>query len=548
MPVRFGRRVGALVLAGSALATIGLTAWSVTKDLADSALWVAAAGLLCGFVQAAISVSDHVSRRNKPQIDVSERADDLANIVEEQWEAEADARQLRIPQVLPLSWVRTDRPRDPQYPGRVVRDRLAGRTDGRFDDVASKIAADFRQIHSGRLVVVGEPGSGKTVLTILLTLGLLQKRGDGEPMPVLLAASSWDPVRESLDDWVIRTLAESYYAGRMQIPQQLLNRRLVMPILDGLDEIPEPARRGAVRALNHAVGGERPVVVACRTAEYSELITDGAPTLRQAPVVKVLPVQAEDVVAHLSRAEWPPGTCWDGIYAELQTCPQGPVGTALSTPLMIALARTVYQRLGGDPGELLDGSRFDCRHAIEDHLTDRFIDAAYAPDRLPSGEPVVRTRSPWKAVQARAWLTFLAVYLHRHRERDLAWWLLSQRLLSVWVGPALGMLVGIIVMTVVSVTTAIVATDKVGEAIAAGAVAGGVFVPLAIVVWYATADRAPGRLSPGIRGSLGLLRSGFLMGGAVVGVVAVPVLVVIGAIMWITDGWSIETGRGRDRP
>ncbi|MEU2718035.1 hypothetical protein [Streptomyces sp. NPDC007205] len=75
---------------------------------------------------------------------------------------------------------------------------------------------------NGRLVILGEPGSGKSVLAILLTLGLLKDRAPGGPLPVLLPASSWDPVRESLDDWIVRTLALPYYSGRPEIPRTLL--------------------------------------------------------------------------------------------------------------------------------------------------------------------------------------------------------------------------------------------------------------------------------------------------------------------------------------
>jgi hypothetical protein len=43
-------------------------------------------------------------------------------------------------------------------------------------------------------VVLGEPAAGKSVVALLLTLGLLPD----EPVPVLLTVSSWNPHQEDL--------------------------------------------------------------------------------------------------------------------------------------------------------------------------------------------------------------------------------------------------------------------------------------------------------------------------------------------------------------
>jgi hypothetical protein len=82
---------------------------------------------------------------------------------------------------------------------RVLRMRLDGWLNGRFEEVIAQLAAGYARVPNRRLVVIGEPGSGKTVLAILLTLGLLRVCESGGPVPVLLPVSSWDPVRERLD-------------------------------------------------------------------------------------------------------------------------------------------------------------------------------------------------------------------------------------------------------------------------------------------------------------------------------------------------------------
>src|SRR5207247_1673938 len=64
------------------------------------------------------------------------------------------------------------------------------RLHGRLDQIGEKYLA----LPHRRLVVLGEPGAGKTVLAILLTLSLLERRQSGEPVPVLLGLASWDPM------------------------------------------------------------------------------------------------------------------------------------------------------------------------------------------------------------------------------------------------------------------------------------------------------------------------------------------------------------------
>jgi hypothetical protein len=108
---------------------------------------------------------------------------------------------------------------------------------------------------------------------------------------------------------------------------------------------------------------------------------------------------------------------WDPVLACLGT--PAPVGQALATPLMVGLARAIYnarhgERLGDlhDPAELCSPALAD-RAAVERHLFDAFIPSAYRP----------RISGRWTAEQAEAWLIFLARHLDSGIESaDFAWW------------------------------------------------------------------------------------------------------------------------------
>lgn len=544
-PVRLNTRtVRNLCLTALGTVTLGLTLW-MWKSGQDPNSVATIAGLFASLASLLVAVVD-VFRGTETPPDPAALADDLTRQLREQWLDEARARRLQAPRVLPLAWrttagnltdteLRTGPTGSP-----VLRLRLDGRLEGRFEDVTDRLAEGFARVPNRRLVVVGEPGSGKTVLAILITLGLLAAREAGGAVPVLLPVSSWDPVLEPLDDWIVRTMARPYYNGRPEIPRMLLAHGLVTPVLDGLDEIPESARRGAIRKINEQPN--RPLVVTCRAVEYEELIRAGATALRQAAVVEVLPVTPQDAITYLRDVNWPPGVDWSPVFARLRTEPQSPLAKALSTPLMVTSARLVYQKGGGDPTELLDESRFGSEYAVEDHLLHGMLDAAYAPD--PALSPETAPRERWTPEQARRWLTFLARHLHDHRERDLAWWQLSTRLLPSWAGLGVGLCLGAVVasaaMAWVRVTAAADRSDTYNT-VMMPLVLGVAFALLNALVWNASSSRPPGRLTWALRGSAERLFRGFTTGTGLASLLVTPIMTVVTIAQILnleTPGWG----------
>jgi hypothetical protein len=550
------RNVRNTLLVVLAAVAVGLVVWMRLPNRLQNVWDAGILGLLLSVAGLAVSVADYFrDAETAAARDPGRLADDLAYTVRAQWVEESKARRLRDPRVLPIVWSSSERgvgdgldsfaalnasPGTTAWPrsgGRVTRMHLDGRLAGRFDEVTRQLAESYRRLPGGRLVVLGEPGSGKSVVTILLALGLLDEhlRQAGGPVPVLVSTSSWDPVIEPLDDWLVRTIADLYYSGSQEIPRLLLNHGKLLTVLDGLDEIAETVRPDAVRALNHAIGRDRPIVVTCRTAEYVDVIQSGSPALRRAPVVEIAPVSAAHAVEYLTEINWPENTDWRPVCTDLLSRPDGAVAAALSTPLMLSLAKAVYQRCGGDPTELLDTARFDCRQAVEDFLLDRMIEAAYAPDRLPSGEPIDPARQKQDADQARRWLTYLARYLHEHRERDLAWWLLADRLLSPWAVLGIGISAVAVLMAGIYVwACSIHQLPEYRSHLGPVAAGGGLFGLLAMVTWPIGAGRAPGRLSFARRGSAARLRSGIRTGLRLTALPAVP------GFIWITITTMID--------
>ena len=155
-----------------------------------------------------------------------------------------------------------------------------------------------------------------------------------------------------------------------------------MPILDGLDEIPEEVRGPAIGRINDALRPGEHLVVTCRSKEYLEAVRQigGAEvTLRAAAAVQLRPLDAEAVRAYLCDDAAGPVTRarWDPVLAVLGT--EALAAQALGTPLMVGLARTIYNPRSGelagslrDPAELC-GPELTNRVAVESLLFDAFI-------------------------------------------------------------------------------------------------------------------------------------------------------------------------------
>jgi transcriptional regulator with XRE-family HTH domain len=357
-------------------------------------------------------------------------ARELATAVARQWKAESVMRSLGRPEPIQLSWSVTRRTaapasRDP-WPGEPALPAL-----GR--DLSGLITA-FRQLPKRQLVLLGEPGAGKTAFAVLLILGLLADPEPGEPVPVLLPVSSWDPRAEHLYAWLARKLAEEYPGlGNAavygpQAAQRLVTDGRVMPVLDGLDEAPPELQEALIDAIDLATAGGHPFILTCRSTEYGQALRRGGVTLSSATAVEMQPVGIESAARFLT-ARQPPGlTRWEPVIEHARRHPREPLAQVMSTPLMVDLARTAYGAPGSDPAELLDTARFPGRAALEGHLLDAFLPVAYPPQPpRPSATAGIELPAPLRYQPERAtrWLTFLARHLQSARTRDLAWWQLA---------------------------------------------------------------------------------------------------------------------------
>ncbi|MEU9787573.1 NACHT domain-containing protein [Streptomyces phaeochromogenes] len=372
-------------------------------------------------------------------------ANTLVSAVRTQWEAEARVRRLNDPYPLPVSWDPAEASLMEDWELLCRQASRSGcqtgvaRTPAALAGTNAEITEVFTQRTPGqRLLVLGEPGAGKSMLLLTLLLGLLERRAPDGPVPVIFPLASFNPARQDLQTWMRERLERDYPGlrelhqashNRTSLAALLLDERLVLPLLDGFDEIPHDLRPQALDAINEALPPGHSFVLAGRSNEYRAALQPaiGVPVrLTGTPAVQLAPVTASVASAYLERDAGGSGTAsaerWHPVFSQLRV-PHSALAQVLTTPLMLFLARTIYNPRPGEttaalpqPADLCDQQRFPNPPRLRMHLLDAFLAAAYRPHP--------QHPCSWDAERAQKAFTSLAAHLatNLNGTTDIAWW------------------------------------------------------------------------------------------------------------------------------
>ncbi|MCA6092198.1 helix-turn-helix domain-containing protein [Streptomyces sp. SCA3-4] len=381
----------------------------------------------------------------------------LAQAVAARWQREEEHRQVHDPYPLPLRWQPAPEELTDHWAN--IRRLPAGvrhgplELSGRLDEIVGV----YGRIPSGRLVVLGRPGSGKTILAVRFVLDHLKSRARTHAVPVIFSIGSWDPTAITFRDWLARQLTRDHPGlaapgpAGPSLAAALVESGRVLPVLDGFDEIAGGLRRPALEALNATT---LPLVLTSRPSEYAAAVAE-TDVLTSAAAVSLIDLTLGDLADYLPRTTRkarggdPARTAWDPVLSELgeQGGPGGPgeqrgsgehgerphsraganLAAVLTTPLMVTLARAVYSDTPGhDPVSLLDTRRFGSPEELEEHLLDNFVATVYRP--RPEHHPGSGPRRDVDPERARYWLGYLAHHLTRLDTPNLEWWRLGSGL------------------------------------------------------------------------------------------------------------------------
>ncbi len=154
----------------------------------------------------------------------------------------------------------------------------------------------------GTLLILGEPGAGKTITLLQLARDLIARAEEeiDRRIPVVLNLSSWAAEKQTIAKWIVEELNSKYQVNR-KIGQQWVEKQELLLLLDGLDEIRDLEKRNAcVTALN-AFQKEQAteMVVCCRVRDYEKL----GNRLKLQSALVLRPLSAEQIHSYLDRLQ-----------------------------------------------------------------------------------------------------------------------------------------------------------------------------------------------------------------------------------------------------
>jgi hypothetical protein len=233
----------------------------------------------------------------------------------------------------------------------------------------------------GRLLVLGAPGSGKTTLLLELERELLGRaeRDAQLPMPFIFPLAPWAVKRSELAEWLVDELNHYYHVPR-PIAREWVDDSRILPLLDGLDEVPEEHRPRCAAAIN-AFGDKQAksivgVVVTSRVAEYDALPEQLQ--LRRAVVVQ--PLRPQQIDAYLASAGHELIGVSDALRADAM------LQELASSPLLLSTMALAYQGVPAESlptsGTIAERRRQMFVNYVDVMLSRRGVDTRYTKEQV----------------------------------------------------------------------------------------------------------------------------------------------------------------------
>lgn len=178
--------------------------------------------------------------------------------------------------------------------------------ESKTTDTIPTTCLDVLQSHQ-HLLILGNPGAGKTTLLLELALNWVQK-SEAPSLPIIFNLASWTLAHTSFREWLESSLVTGYGFSK-EFAKKTLDAQLVLPLLDGLDEVgkkeasaetQQEVRSHCLEAIDQYIADENvPQFIICsRRKEYAE-ITQNAPIRAE---ILVNPLTIEQIKQELEKA------------------------------------------------------------------------------------------------------------------------------------------------------------------------------------------------------------------------------------------------------
>jgi len=231
----------------------------------------------------------------------------------------------------------------------------------------------------GELLILGEPGSGKTTMLLDLARDLITRaeRDEKLPIPVVFILSSWAEKRPLLADWLAEELNLRYDVPK-KIAAAWVRDDAVLPLLDGLDEVKPEHREACVETINRfrQDHGLFPTVVCSRSKEYEALNVQ----LRLQDAILLKPLARDQIEGYLTDARGQLGA----VRALLRH--DQSLQELAESPLMLDVMVLAYRGLSVNDLKVMDTVEKRRKHLFDTYVQRMFerrgSDERYAPPQV----------------------------------------------------------------------------------------------------------------------------------------------------------------------
>jgi hypothetical protein len=352
--------------------------------------------------------------------------------------------------------------------------------NGVFADIATVFTGSG--LHE-RMVILGEPGSGKTMIAQWLTVNFVDSHPEMGLVPVLLSLATWDP-EDPLEKWAETEMARTYPSLSRHVPAaagntertlayQLIAGKRVLMVLDGLDEMGTGNQCAALQKLSESAERGQHFVVTCRTKDYRRIVDQAGAPLAKTAVIALKPLAVDDIIQYLRDTpllKGPSAHRWDRFVDDLVTEPEGPLAIAMTRPLVVWLVCTNYRRQETQPYEL---SKQGSADEITNYLLDGLVDAAYSVSVEVTRKRQYAALKPEGRKLQKERLGYFAEYLSRQNRTagsqtkgdSIEWWYLPRDVPLWFTGGTIGLICGCLLGASGGVAAAIKFGHPVGVAV-----------------------------------------------------------------------------------
>ncbi|MGF2040069.1 MAG: NACHT domain-containing protein [Nostoc sp. CmiVER01] len=255
---------------------------------------------------------------------------------------------------------------------------------------------------AGKLLILGEPGSGKTTTQLELAQALVSRAEEQPdyPVPVLFNLSSWKDDRQPLADWLVAEL-KSKHCVPIKLGKDWVDNKQLLPLLDGLDELEPQRQEICVDVINQFLTSEiKPLylVVGSRSEEYrnyaTQLQINGAIYLQNLTTNQIC-----DYLTSINSIG-----VWSTISSDLDLL------DLVKTPLLLSITVVAFQEINVEQWQHLNSTAE--RHQ---YLLDAYVGQMLTRDI--NSRAYLKNKTP-NARQTRMWLVWLAQQMQRESKTE----------------------------------------------------------------------------------------------------------------------------------